>query len=88
MWAPGHDICSHPHSHIQVGDINGDGRMDVVCHHHTGAISISPADVTGHLLPATRHLPHRQQVDTQWCAGENSTLLLGTYVCLSLGEEV
>ena len=66
--------CSHNGGALYVGDFNGDGREDLLCHDkNTGYKWVDYADSNGHFNGTD------WQADLRWCRGAHDKLYIGDF---------
>ncbi|XP_032241050.2 uncharacterized protein LOC5515387 [Nematostella vectensis] len=66
--------CVHGGSRLHIGDFNGDGRSDMMCHDHSGSIWVSLADGNGHFTKTSWH-----NKNFKWCGHPGSKLYTGDF---------
>jgi len=66
--------CGHVGSELHIGDFNGDGRSDMLCHDRKGYKWIAYANVKGNFDAGTGW--HRNM---RWCYGRHQSLLIGDF---------
>jgi hypothetical protein len=69
-WFADLDLCTHAGSELFVGDVNADGRDDLVCHDQNGGLWIDHASSTGTFAR------HDWFGDTNFCTHGGARLLL------------
>ena len=67
------DWCDGDLDRVYVGDFNGDGREDVLCHEHDGGKSIDYASSTG------KFGKPNWSSEMGWCVGDGVELMIGDY---------
>ena len=76
QWLAPLPWCDTPTSRLLVGDFDGDGRADLLCHDQfTGQQQIAFAHADGTFAAAT----WPGALKKPWCAGESSELLAGDF---------
>lgn len=66
--------CSHAGSELHIGDFNGDGRSDMICHDKTGNKWIAYANSKGNFDAGTGW--HKRM---GWCGHNGGQLLIGDF---------
>jgi hypothetical protein len=64
--------CGHSGSMVLIGDFNGDGKSDMLCHDNKGKNWVALANAQGVFTGTTSHLHG-------WCGHGGSQLLLGDF---------
>ncbi|MDH5546092.1 MAG: FG-GAP-like repeat-containing protein [Gammaproteobacteria bacterium] len=72
-WERDAHWCSHTGAQIRMGDFNGDGRTDMLCHDTAGNKWVDLADNYG------RFNGSNWSANTGFCAGSGNTLLVGDF---------
>ncbi|KAJ8023839.1 hypothetical protein HOLleu_36392 [Holothuria leucospilota] len=74
-WEEGIGWCSNDGSQIHIGDFNGDGRSDMLCHNtHNGFKRVAIANTNGDFSGRTSW-----QASLGWCYHVNSKLYIGDF---------
>jgi V8-like Glu-specific endopeptidase/endonuclease/exonuclease/phosphatase (EEP) superfamily protein YafD len=72
-WSAGMNWCNHEGSQLFIGDFNGDGRSDMLCHDSAGNKWTALADESGQ-FPGTSW-----SAGMNWCNHEGSQLFIGDF---------
>lgn len=72
-WAGGTGWCAHPGASILLGDFNGDGRKDQLCHDTAGRRWIDLADDQGRFFGTDTYPAWG------WCGHPGASLLVGDF---------
>lgn len=73
-WSAAMQFCSGAESELLIGDFNGDGRSDFLCHGKTsGDLQIAYADQAGQ-FPTVSPISARS-----WCYGNTAQVLVGDF---------
>ena len=73
-WHKAMGWCSHAGSMLFVGDFNGDGRSDMLCHDSKGSKWVALADIHGRFSGTTWH-----NSALRWCGHQGAHLLIGDF---------
>ncbi|WP_434418080.1 FG-GAP-like repeat-containing protein [Nannocystis pusilla] len=72
-WSAPLDWCRHEGAQLFVGDFNGDGRDDLLCHDPAGDKRVALADPSGHFSGESWHSP------MAWCHHAGAQLFIGDF---------
>lgn len=65
--------CTTSANQLLIGDFNGDGRSDMLCHKNTGEKWVSLADTSGQFGQSSWY------GDIHWCGASNNQLFVGKF---------
>ncbi|WP_434418088.1 FG-GAP repeat domain-containing protein [Nannocystis pusilla] len=72
-WRSPAPWCGHPGAQLFIGDFNGDGRDDMLCHDQAGAKQVALADESGRFTGADWSAP------MAWCGHGGAALFVGDF---------